>query len=161
MCSRCSSQAIKRRLEWRKGFGEDRKAFNNSVWGTLLKSRTFSFHHEITTDGVAVSLLYSRVSARGDKEHPHNSEEETSSSFLEDANDGSMPPGGLDPGKKNILTMADGDGNVLRYTACQRNFESKLTRYRKVLSEERDKHHMTELKMYLSQFSGVERATTP
>ena len=44
---------------------------------------------------------------------------------------------GLDPGNKNIPTMADGDGNFLRYITCQKNFESKLMRYRKVLSEER------------------------
>lgn len=41
---------------------------------------------------------------------------------------------GLDPGKKNVLTISDLDGNTLKYTIRQRNFESKLTRYRKVLS---------------------------
>lgn len=53
----------KRRIEWRKSFGEDRKSFNWAVWDTLLdvktvkkKSRCFDFHHEITTDGVSVSF---------------------------------------------------------------------------------------------------------
>ncbi len=60
----------KRRMEWRKSFGEDKKAL---VWGKLLrikvvksKSRSFTFHHKITTDGVAVSLLYSRIAAGRD-----------------------------------------------------------------------------------------------
>ena len=154
----------RRRMEWRRSFGEDRIAFNKSVWCTLLKckkvdskSRKFSFHHELSTDGVSVSLLYSRVSAREDKEHPYDLVRVTSSPFPEDENDGSRLPSrtvGLDPGKKNILTMVDRDGNSLRYTACQRNFESKLMRYRKVLSEEKDKNCVTELETYLSQFDG-------
>ena len=122
----------KRRLEWRKRFGEDRKAFNESVWGTILKckkinskSRTFSFHHELSTDGVAVSLLYSRVSVKGDKECPCDTGgEKFTPTSCDGKKDRNLPPGrtvGLDPGKKNILTMADSDGNSLRYTACQRN----------------------------------------
>lgn len=154
----------KSRLEWRRRFGEDRKAFNDSVWCTILKRkkveskiRKFSFHHELSTDGVAVSLLYSRVSARGDGGHPYDSRGESSSPLQEDQNDRNVLPGrtvGLDPGKKNILTMADRDGNSLKYTACQRNFESKLVRYRKVLSEEKDKNRVYELETYLSQFEG-------
>ena len=61
----------RRQMEWRRSFGEE---FNNSVCGTLLKckkvdskSKKFSFHHELLTDGVSVSLLYSRVSARGER----------------------------------------------------------------------------------------------
>ena len=56
---------------------------------------------------------------------------------------------GLDPGKKNILTMADSNGNSLRYTACQRNFGGKLARYRNMLSEEKDKKGIEELKAHL------------
>lgn len=159
----------KRRLEWRRSFGEDRKAFNDSVWGTILKckkveskSRNFSFHHELSTDGVAVSLLYSRVSARGDKECPCDTGRETSTPTSRDEDkkdkkDRNLPPGrtiGLDPGKKNILTMADSDGNSMRYTACQRNFEGKLVRYRKVLSEEKEKKGIKELETHLSMFEG-------
>lgn len=45
----------------------DRKAFNEWVWSRVLqmekiskkmRKKGFSFHHEITTDGVAVSLLF-------------------------------------------------------------------------------------------------------
>ncbi len=54
----------------RKEAGKDRKAYNEKVWTKILrlekvnakmKNAGFSFHHEITTDGVAVSLLYSKV----------------------------------------------------------------------------------------------------
>lgn len=145
----------KTRVEWRKRFGEDRKGFNDAVWDTILdskkvdsKSRKFSFHHELSTDGVAASLLYSRVSAGGDRAQ---NDEHLKHTF------GNMPPGrpvGLDPGKKNILTMADENGNSLKYTACQRNFESKLVRYRRVLSVEKDKNCVCELETYLSNFEG-------
>ena len=50
--------------------------------------------------------------------------------------------------------MVDDDGNALRYTACRRNFETKLMRYRNVLSKEREKHHVKEIEMSLSQFKG-------
>lgn len=60
----------KKRKEWRKSFREDRKGFNSSVWvakheRVKSKRRKFSIHHELTTDRVEVSLLYSRVYARG------------------------------------------------------------------------------------------------
>lgn len=45
-----------KRVEWRKNFGNpNRKMFNKiNVWGKLLVEQVI---HEITTDGVAVSLL--------------------------------------------------------------------------------------------------------
>ncbi len=58
----------KRCVEERESSGKDyRKEFNDSVWNGFVdrkkvdsKIKTFQFHHEMTTDGVAVSLLYSR-----------------------------------------------------------------------------------------------------
>ncbi len=49
------------RVKLRKSFGkEDRKAFNDAVWEEILdskkvakKSKSFKFHHEISTDGVS------------------------------------------------------------------------------------------------------------
>ena len=50
----------------------DREEYNYFVWNLLLhrkkvnhKSRKFKFHHEITTDGVAASLLFSQESPYG------------------------------------------------------------------------------------------------
>lgn len=48
----------------------NRQDHNDWVWSQVLdrrvvdrKCRKYRFHHEITTDGVAVSLLYSREAA--------------------------------------------------------------------------------------------------
>ena len=60
---------IVRKVKKRKDL-EDRKSFNNWVWSKVLhmdivnrklKNKGFTFHHEINTDGVAVSLLYSKL----------------------------------------------------------------------------------------------------
>lgn len=56
---------------------------------------------------------------------------------------------GLDPGKR---TMVDADGNVMKYSARQRNFESKLTRFRTVLESEKKKTGIEQLEFSLSQF---------
>ena len=41
-------------------------------------------------------------------------------------------------GKRNIATMVDEKGLMLRYTMRQRSFGSRLTRYREVLTRERE-----------------------
>ena len=44
---------------------------------------------------------------------------------------------GVDPGKKNLVTMIDKDGVVLRYTCRQWMFECQLTRHHRVLEVEK------------------------
>ena len=98
----------------------------------------FKFHHEMSIDGVSASLLYSRPTSFYDTRSPTNQQR----GVMED----SMRPSkctGLDPGKKNIITMVDGDRISLKYTTSQRNFESRLTRYKLVLSKERKKFGIT------------------
>ena len=151
--------SYKRRVEWRKRFGEDRKSFNIAVWESLVKakvmaskSRHFEFHHEITTDGVAVSMLYSRVASK--RACPPI--DSLDSVIPPDRTENLLPSKvvGLDPGKKNVVTMVDADGNVTKYSARQRNFESKLTRFRTVLESEKKKAGIDKLESSLSQFFG-------
>ena len=52
-----------------------------------------------------------------------------------------------------MATLTDGDGKFLRYTARQRSFESKLTRYRIVLKKEKDASGVSALETELSQHS--------
>ncbi len=111
-------------MDWRKRFAEDRKAFNDDVWDRVLhiskvesKSKSFSFHHEIMTDGVSASLLYSRPIPTKSLEKSRRPESAVS------LGNALHPPSrsvGLDPGKKNVFTMTEADGNTLRYTARQR-----------------------------------------
>ena len=78
-----------------------------------------ALHHEITTDGVAASLLFSRQSPYGVEKAstrdddcrallPHRCGE------IQNIYRGRNV--GLDPGKRNIATMVDEKGLTLRYT---------------------------------------------
>ncbi len=112
----------------------DMEAYNDWVWGFILnrnkvdrKSRKFRFHHEITTDGVAASLLFSREVKVSEKASTcTNTGSVDNVATLEDPWD---------------LTQESGTsaawGLTLRYTTRQRNFESGLTRYRWVITKER------------------------
>ena len=114
----------------------DRETYNNWVWSFILdrkkvdrKSCKFRFHHEITTDGVVASLLFSReveISKITGMESNTNSVDNIP------AHTNIYPgrPVGLDRGKRNIASMVDNQGLTVRYTTRQRNFESGLTRYR-------------------------------
>ena len=96
------------------------------------KSRTHSFHHEITTDGQAVSMLFSRRSNGDNKENHSKLIHKPTCDY----------PGrevGVDPGKKNIVMLTDENAISLRYTSAQRNYESKLKRYTHVLLVEKSK----------------------
>ena len=60
---------------------------------------------------------------------------------------------GLDPRKRNVATMSDSKGTTLKYTARQRNFESKLTRYRGILAKEKEVRGMLPFEVELSNHS--------
>ena len=60
---------------------------------------------------------------------------------------------GLDPGKRNIVTMICEKGKKLKYTAKQRNFESNLYRYRDMLKRGRTKGDVDALETDLSSLS--------
>ncbi len=44
---------------------------------------------------------------------------------------------GLYPGKKNLVTMTDTSGIIVRYTCRQRMFEGKLPRHLRLLEKEK------------------------
>ena len=163
----------KERVAWRRKFGEqERKAFNTAVWDRILhlkkvnsKSKSFTFHHEITTDGISVSLLYSKpLHLKPEPEPvPHKmranvilyeqAAEEAATAADEKEMQQIYPSRevGLDPGKRNILTMTDKEGISIRYTARQKQFESGLTRYLRVLEKEKRKWGITSIEATLSR----------
>ncbi len=98
--------------------------------GALVKRlKSFEFHNEISMDGVAVSVLFSRCrTSRPAKLHIRSALEGPRSKAV-----------GVDPGRKNLITMMDSVGISLRYTSRQRLFESKLIRYRRVLELEKSR----------------------
>ena len=79
----------------------------------------FKFHHEVHTDGISVSILYSR--SKPQQKHKIRANPDDTVNRLPLSSNV-----GLDPGKRNIVTMIDSNGRSLRYTAKQRTFESKL-----------------------------------
>ena len=142
-----------------------RSAFNDWVWDRLLDRRKvdrklrkgFRFHHEISTDGVSISILYSRPKPRAptDMATPRVDRAGKLSIHCSGEYD-SAPPCkrvGLDPGKRNVATMIDEDGIFLRYTARQRAFESKICRLREVLKREKALAGIAELETKLSLHS--------
>ena len=58
---------------------------------------------------------------------------------------------GADPGKYNLIYMADKDGNKLRYTAFQRRTESLAKRNHRILLREKNKHQIIQLETELSE----------
>ncbi len=86
------------------------------------KTKKFQFHYEMTTDGVAMSLLFSREvevkgkTNRGDHcKRPELSEERNTGRHV-----------GIHPGTKNLVTMTDTSGITVMFTCRQRRFEGKL-----------------------------------
>lgn len=68
------------------------------------KSRKFSFHYEISTDGVAVSMFFLRP-------------KETRVTLLgKSSADYPRRRVSVDPSKKNLVTVTDENGVSLRYT---------------------------------------------
>ncbi len=144
------------RVELRKSTS-DRRNYNDLVWSRVLRMELlnkklgrsgYSFHHEISTDWVAVSVLYSKMASPCNK-------------IVRDGSNGVLERDevypsrsvGLDPGKKNIATLVDEDGKILRYTTPQRNFESKLTRFKAVLSKEKTRRGIERIESSLSTCS--------
>ncbi len=126
------------RVETRKQF-HDRLDYNSWVWEKVVdvcrlmrRPKGFRFHHKITTDGVAASVLFSRPARKLDgkskRRRLYQGEEEEAPSSLV----------GVDPGRRNLITAMDRKGRTSRYTSRQRTFESELTRYREVRERERE-----------------------
>ncbi len=144
-------------VEMRQSLPDDRFSYNEWVWSGIVdtkkisrKSRSFRFHHEMMTDGVSVSLLYSRVVIDKDKNSGPRIDQECAARQLSAPNELPGRAVGLDPGKKNLASMTDENGVSLRYSLRQRNFESKLSRYREILSLEKKRAGVDALETKLS-----------
>ena len=140
--------------------------YNDFIWNRLLDRKKvdkklrngFRFHHQITTDGVCVSILYSRQDPSGKSNK--NKKTAVFTTECKPPQTEAIPSRdnhplskdvGLDPGKKNVATMIDSDGITLRYTSRQRLFESRLIRYREILRK--DRAGVTESEAKLSKHS--------
>ena len=134
------------------------------IWNSLLnmkhklfKNKYYTFHNEITTDGISCSLLFIRKDCKGEenKNKQINSEdfeyisiEELDKQQLENLKPRNIV--GLDPGKRSLVYMMDGQGNKLQYTAPQRKKESMAKRNQRILQREKNKNNINENENVLS-----------
>ena len=99
-----------------------------------FKKKGYSFHSQIQTDGVGVSIIFSKPKVKTPK--IPKSEEEPEFYYLEDVN---VPQNkkivGIDPGKSDIIYCIDENRETFRYTANQRRFETGAKKYRKYMYE--------------------------
>jgi hypothetical protein len=125
--------------------------YQHMLWSSLLnmkhrlfKNKYYTFHNEITTDGISCSLLFIRKDCKGEenKNKQVNSEdfeyisiEELDTQQLENLKTRNIV--GLDPGKHSLVYMMDGQGNKLQYTAPQRKKESMAKRNQIILQREK------------------------
>jgi hypothetical protein len=138
--------------------------FQDMLWSSLLnmkhrlfKNKHYTFHNEITTDGISCSLLFIRKDCEGEenKNKKINSEdfeyisiEELDTQQLEILKPKNIV--GLDPGKHSLVYMMDGQGNKLQYTAPQRKKESMAKRNQIILQREKKNNKINEYENVLS-----------
>jgi hypothetical protein len=138
--------------------------YQNILWSSLLnmkhrlfKNKHYTFHNEITTDGISCSLLFIRKDCKGEenKNKQVNSEdydyiniEELDTQQLENLQSRNII--GLDPGKRSLVYMMDGQGNKLQYTAPQRKKESMAKRNQIILQREKKNNKINEYENVLS-----------
>jgi hypothetical protein len=138
--------------------------YQNMLWCSLLnmkhrlfKNKHYTFHNEITTDGISCSLLFIRKDCKGEenKNKQINSEdydyisiEEMDNQQLENLKSRNIV--GLDPGKRSLVYMMDGQGNKLQYTAPQRKKESMVKRNQIILQREKKNNNINEYENVLS-----------
>ena len=138
--------------------------YQNVLWSSLLnmkhklfKNNHYTFHNEITTDGISCSLLFIRKDCKGEenKNKQVNSEdyeyiniEELDNQQLENLQSRNII--GLDPGKRSLVYMMDGQGNKLQYTAPQRKKESMAKRNQQILQREKKNNKINEYENILS-----------
>ena len=84
-------------------------------------SQNKRFHYLLSTDGIGVSLIYRGKKVKRTKFPKHEEDIYTISKWMRNKIK-KMTIVGVDPGKRNIITMTDGN-NKLRYTNVQRRFE--------------------------------------
>jgi hypothetical protein len=130
--------------------------YQGILWSSLLnmkhklfKNKNYTFHNEITTDGISCSLLFIRKDCNGEENKQINSEafefisiEELDKQQLENLKPRNIV--GVDPGKRSLVYMMDGLGNKLQYTASQRKMESMARRNQRILQREKKINNITE-----------------
>jgi hypothetical protein len=134
---------------WNRLFNLDKHIFHQ---------KNYHFNFTLQTDGIGVSLLFVHRNYNGRKSCPCCSTDDSYPFYYMEELSGDQLSGfhgrnmvGADPGKFNLLYMADGNGNKLRYTAFQRRTESLSKRNHRILLKEKQHNGVIEIETKLSE----------
>jgi hypothetical protein len=109
---------------WKCIFNTDKKIF---------KRKGYKFHHMIQTDGVSVSILFTKNKCY------YNNYTNKKNQYIDtipfDHEDQLMKIVGIDVGKRNLLYCVDEEENKMRYTQSQRRSEAKVKRYSEIIDK--------------------------
>jgi hypothetical protein len=163
------------------------KQYQSCVWRTILKlehksifnSNKYVFFNQIQTDGVSVSLLFIRkdfanrtfgekqkykMDGKRKKEEKKQKKEDDEIVQLNEMTKEQCDKYkgrtliGIDPGKKSIITMTDGN-KFYSYSNCRRRTETYTKRSLRVINKMRVSDGIKEIEILLSKESG--RTTSP
>lgn len=147
------------------------KKYQKQAWRTILKlenkqlfnHRDYIFYNQIQTDGISASILFIRKEfynkTYGQKLPQYDEDTEFEVKQLENLtkeecdNFKNRTLVGIDPGKKDILTMVDEKDNYYSYSNCRRRNDTYLKRSNQILLNEKDKCGIIEIETVLSKFN--------
>jgi hypothetical protein len=135
-----------------------------NIWNTyfnldkpIFRKKNYHFNYTFQTDGIAVSLLFVHKQYNGRKSCPDClTTDDCHYNYVEDLSDDQLDKlkemniVGADPGKFNLIYMADGNGKKLRYTAFQRRTESMAKRNQRIMNNEKIKNDVISKETILS-----------
>jgi len=142
------------------------KECQKEVWNSyfkmdtkIFKQKNYKFNFTLQTDGVGCSLLFEHNNYTGKHCQNCSTDENYSYNYIDDYSKDETDKLkdrkiiGCDPGKLNMVYMADENGNKLRYTALQRRTESMAKRNNRIMTTEKVKANVIEKETVLSDYN--------
>lgn len=147
------------------------KKYQKQAWRTILKlenkqlfnHRDYIFYNQIQTDGISANILFIRKEfynkTYGQRLPQYDEDIEFEVKQLEKLTKEECDKFknrtlvGIDPGKKDILTMVDEEDNYYSYSNCRRRNDTYLKRSNQILLNEKGKCGIIEIETVLSKFN--------
>lgn len=144
------------------------KKYQSHIWSKILKlenrrifnQRGYKFYNQISTDGISCSILFIREDLYNKKygNKVPDSEEiifKNLSDMTKEECDQykDIKSVANDPGKKEIISLIDDKGNVLKYTCVQRRHETYGKKSNKIINDEKKKNNINEIEKKLSNYN--------
>jgi len=145
------------------------KKYQKHVWKEILKIENDSifkqpdyvFYNQIQTDGISCSILFIKkeyADKTWGQKLPEYTEEihytklhEISEEKCIEYQDRTLV--GIDPGKKDLLTMVSEDKTFYKYSNCRRRNDTYTKRSQQIILNEKKKNDITSIETKLSKYS--------